>query len=118
MPSGAGRAPPSPRWPSGGVWSSSESLSLVRSEDGEDRITGLGPSHGGSAPGLVDIDGGHEDGADGDALPERLDADDDEAGLQDRGDEQAHHGAEDRALTAEDRRAADDHRGDHVEVRQ
>src|SRR3954467_2830425 len=92
--------------------------SLVRSEDGEDRVAVLGPSQGGGAPGLVDVDGRHEHDADGDALPERLDADDDEAGLQDRGDEQAHDRAEDRALTAEDGRAPDDHGGDDIEVRQ
>ena len=91
---------------------------MFESEDGEDRVAGLGPSQGGGAAGLVDVDGGHEDDADGDALPERLDADDHEPGLQDRGDEQAHDGAEDRAFTAEDRRAADDHGGDDVEVRQ
>src|SRR4051812_49881549 len=91
--------------------------SLVRSEDGEDRVAGLGPSQGGGAPGLVDVDGGHENAADGDALPERLDADDDEAGLEDRGDEQAHDGAEDRALTPEDGRAADDTAAVPIRVR-
>src|SRR5690349_14000279 len=92
--------------------------SLVGSEDGEDRVTRLRPSQGGGAAGLVDVHGGHEDDADGDALPERLDADDDETGLQDRGDEETHDGAEDRAFATEDRGAADDHRGDDIEVRE
>ena len=70
------------------------------------------------AAGLVDVDGGDEDGADGDALPERLDADDHEAGLQDGRDEQADDGAEDGAFAAEDGGAADDHGGDDVEVGQ
>jgi hypothetical protein len=45
-----------------------------------------------------------------------LNIDDDESRLQNRGDEQADHGAEDGSLAAEDRRAADDDRGDDVEV--
>src|SRR6185312_74576 len=57
-------------------------------------------------------------GADGDTLPEGLDADDDEPGLQHGRDEQAHDGAEDGALATEDGRSADHHRGDDVEVGQ
>src|SRR6185503_21236097 len=75
-------------------------------------------AHRCGATGLVDVDGGDEHRADRDALPEGLDADDDEAGLQHGGDEQADDGAEDRAEPAEDGRAADDNRGDDVEVRQ
>src|SRR5512132_4256030 len=75
-------------------------------------------AHGRGAPGLVDVDGGDEHRADRDALPERLDADDDESGLQHGRDEQADDGAEDRAEAAENRCAADDNRGDDVEVGQ
>src|SRR3954467_13646466 len=75
-------------------------------------------AHGRGASGLVDVDGGDEQRADPDAPPERLGAADDEAGAQRGGDEQADDGAEDRAEPAEDRRAADDHRGDDVEVGQ
>src|SRR5882757_11240363 len=73
-------------------------------------------AHGRGAPGLVDVDGGDEHRADRDALPERLDADDDEPGLQHGRDEQADDGAEDRPVAAEDGRATDHHRGDDVEV--
>ena len=51
---------------------------------------------GGPAP-LVDVDGGDEDRADGDLLPERLDADDHESVLQDCGDEKPDDGPEDGA---------------------
>ena len=51
---------------------------------------------------LVDVDGGDEHGADGDLLPERLHADDDEAVLQHGRDEQADDRAEDRADAAEE----------------
>src|SRR6267142_4579188 len=75
-------------------------------------------AHCRGATGLVDIDGRDKHRADRDALPEGFDADDDEAGLQHRGDEQADYGAEDGAESAEDGCAADDHRGDDVEVGQ
>ena len=71
---------------------------------------------GGRAAQLVDVDGDDQDRADGDLLPERLDADDDEAVLQHGRDEQPDDGAEDRSDAAEQRRAADDDGGDDVEV--
>src|SRR5258705_12679130 len=74
-----------------------------------EEASGPRTAHGRGAPGLVDIDGGDEHRTDRDALPEGIDADDDEAGLQHRGDEQADYGAEDGAESAEDRCAAADH---------
>ena len=65
---------------------------------------------------LVDVHRGDQHGADGDLLPERLDADDDEAVLQDGRDEEADHGAEDRADATEQRGAADHDRRDDVQV--
>src|SRR5215212_10953218 len=69
-------------------------LSGIGSEDGEDRVTGFRTSQRRGPAGLVDEHGGDQDGADGDALPEGLDADDDEACLEHRGDEQTDDGAE------------------------
>src|SRR3954470_2763373 len=70
-------------------------LSGIGSEDGEDRVAGFRPPQCCGATGLVDEHGSDQDGADGHALPERLDADDDEPGLEHRGDEEADHGPED-----------------------
>ena len=50
--------------------------------------------------------------ADRDELPERLDVDEHEAVLDDRDDQRADHGADDRARAAEQARPADHDRGD------
>ncbi len=71
---------------------------------------------GASAAKLVEVDGADQHRADGDLLPERLDADDHEAVLQHRRDEHAEDGPEDRADAAEQARAADDDGGDRVQV--
>src|SRR6266571_9519149 len=73
-------------------------------------------AQGGGAPLLVDIDGGDEDDADHDLLPERLDADDHEPVLQRGRDEHPDDAAEDGPVAAEQAGAADDHAGDHAEV--
>src|SRR5687768_13218803 len=65
---------------------------------------------------LVEVDRDDEDRAHRDLLPERLDADDDEAVLQDGRDEDADDRPDDRADAAEQARATDDDRGDRVEV--
>src|SRR3954467_9711528 len=87
-------------------------------EYGEDGVAGFRTAQRRGAAGLVDEHGGDQDGADGDALPERLDADDDEPGLEHRGDEETDDGPEDRPLAAEDGGASDHDGGDDVEVRQ
>src|SRR5690348_8679240 len=73
-------------------------------------------AQGGGAPLLVDVDGGDEDGADHDLLPERLDADDHEPVLQRGRDEHADDAAEDGPVAAEQAGAADDHAGDDAQV--
>src|SRR6266704_1587923 len=73
-------------------------------------------AQGGGAPLLVDVDGGDEDDADHDLLPERLDADDHEPVLQRGRDEHPDDAAEDGPVAAEQAGAADDHPGDHAQV--
>src|SRR3954471_1663522 len=70
----------------------------------------------GAASKLVEIDGADEHGAHGNLLPERLHADDHEAVLQDRGDEDAEDRAEHRSDAAEQARAADHDGGDRLQV--
>src|SRR4051794_38399920 len=65
---------------------------------------------------LVEVDGEDQDRADGDVLPEGLDAEEDEAVAQDRRDEGADHGAAHPPLATEEAGAADDDRGDRGEV--
>src|SRR5919107_427102 len=65
---------------------------------------------------LIEVDRADENGADGDLLPERLDADDHEAVGQHGGDEHPEHGPEDGADPAEQAGAPDHHGGDRVEV--
>src|SRR4051794_35828475 len=93
-------------------------LSGIGPEHGEDGVAGFRTAQRRGAAGLVDEHGGDQDGADGDALPERLDADDDESGLEHRGGEEGDEGPEHRALTAEDGGAADHDGGDDGEGRQ
>ena len=61
---------------------------------------------------LVDQDGDDDDNADDDELPDGIDVQDDQAGLQDSDDERADDSAHDIALATEKVGAADDDRGD------
>src|SRR3954452_12926030 len=65
---------------------------------------------------LVEVDGADQHRPDGDLLPERLDADDDEPVLQHGRDEDAEDGPEHGPDAAEQARPADDDRRDRVEV--
>ena len=76
----------------------------------------LAAAQGSGAPLLVDVDGGNEDGADHDLLPERLDADDHEPVLQRGRDEHPDDAAEDGPVAAEQAGAADDDAGDYGQV--
>src|SRR5215218_4820780 len=76
-------------------------------------LTSLGAA---GPPHLIEVDGDDQEGAHGDLLPEGLHADDHEAVLEHRGDEDAEHRAEDRADPAEQARPADHDRRDRVEV--
>src|SRR6266511_4469942 len=65
---------------------------------------------------LVEIDGADQDGADGNLLPEGLNADDHEAVLQHCGDEHSEDGSEDGADAPEQARAADHDGRDRLQV--
>src|SRR3954451_15805671 len=56
------------------------------SEDGEDRGTRFCPARCCGGAGLIDEHGGERGGADGSSLPESLDAEEDEPGLEHGGD--------------------------------
>jgi len=65
---------------------------------------------------LIEVDGGDQNGADSNLLPEGLDADDNEPVLENGGNEEAYDGAEHRADTAKEAGSADHDCGDHVQV--